>query len=148
MWCLLGALVCLFGYFAIRQFVWKRGAKRKAKAMLEDDKPDRSLDEWLALANQLTGEGRYREAVRALYLSCLLKFDEHNVARFIRGETNWEHLDRIQQSVRRPEELDFLGPTKAFDMIWYGMHVRGVEDVDQFRMWYAQINEALAGVRK
>lgn len=148
MWGLLAVAVLVFGYFAIRHFQWRIALRRKARAVLEDDEPERTLDEWLAMANQFAGEGKYREAVRAMYLSCLLKFDEAGVARFIRGETNWEHLARIQASAKKPADLDFLPPTRAFDRIWYGFHVRGQEDVDQFKVWYEQITEILRGARR
>ncbi|MBC8065531.1 MAG: hypothetical protein H7Y17_11915 [Chlorobia bacterium] len=147
-WVLLAAIILLFGYFAIRHFSWKLGLTRKAKAMLEDDEPERTLDEWLSLADQHLAEGRFREAVRAMYLSCLLKFDEAGIARFIRGETNWEHLARIQTSSKKPSTIDFRPPTQAFDRIWYGYHVKGREDVEQFRSWYQEITETLRGVKK
>jgi len=148
MWGFLAVAVLVFGYFAIRHFQWRSALRRRAKAMLEDDEPERTLDEWLVLADQLSAEGRYREAVRAMYLSCLLKFDEAGIARFIRGETNWEHLERIHASPKRPATIDFLAPTKLFDHIWYGFHVRGLEDVAQFKAWYMQISEILRGVAK
>ena len=148
MWILLGLAVLVFGYFVLRHFTWKKALKRKAKAMLEDDEPERTLDEWLALADEHLAAGRFREAVRAMYLSCLLKFDETGIARFIRGETNWEHFERIQASIKLPPGLDFRPPTQAFDRIWYGHHVRGSEDVEQFRFWYQQITEQLRSVAK
>jgi hypothetical protein len=148
MWGLLAMAVLVFGYFVFRHFSWKMALTRKAKAMLEEDEPERTLDEWLEMADRLTAEGKYREAVRAMYLSCLLKFDEAGIARFVRGETNWEHLARISSSVKKPSGLDFRPPTQTFDRIWYGHHVRGREDVDQFRAWYQQIVEALRGVGK
>lgn len=148
MWVLLGVAVLVFGYFVLRHFTWKKALKRRAKAMLEDDEPERTLDEWLALADQHLEAGNYREAVRAMYLSCLLKFDEAGIARFIRGETNWEHYERIQASIKRPQALDFRPPTQAFDRIWYGYHVNGREDVEQFRHWYNTITEAIRGVKK
>lgn len=147
-WFLLAAAVVLFGYFAIRHFQWRSALKRKSKAMLEEDEPERTLDEWLAQADQLAQQGRYREAVRAMYLSCLLKFDEANVARFIRAETNWEHLNRIQMSSRRPPNIDFLPPTRAFDNIWYGHHVRGQQDVDEFKAWYQEITAILREAKR
>lgn len=148
MWVLLAAGVLVFGYFALRHFSWKRALTKKARAILEDDEPHRTLDEWLALADEHSAAGRYREAVRAMYLSCLLKFDEAGIARFIRGETNWEHLARIGSSIKKPATIDFRPPTQSFDRIWYGFHVKGREDVDQFRVWYQQIVEALRGVGK
>lgn len=148
MWVLLALAVGVFGYFAIRHFSWKRALKRKATAVLEDDEPERTLDEWLLLADEHAAAGRYREAVRAMYLSCLLKFDEAGVARFVRGETNWEHLHRISISPKKPATIDFRPPTQTFDRIWYGFHVKGLEDVEQFRAWYQQITEQLRGVKK
>ncbi|MGV3617133.1 MAG: DUF4129 domain-containing protein [Fimbriimonas sp.] len=144
-WVLLGAAGAFLLYLAVRHIRWKATLVRRAKAVLEEDEPDRTLDEWLAQADALAAEGLHREAVRALYLACLLRFDEHRVARFVRGETNWEHLIRIQASDRRPPELDFRPATQAFDRIWYGKQTRGREDVEQFRAWYQQITAILAG---
>jgi len=142
-WFLLGAAVLAFIIYAIRLIQFSKLKKRRAKAVLEDDEPERTLDEWLELANRLEMEGRYREAVRALYLSCLLKFDERNIARFVRSQTNWEHLARIDASPRKPTSVDFRSPTQAFDRIWYGHKIRGSADVDDFRGWYSQISLAL-----
>lgn len=142
-WAVIGAIVIAFAWFALRHVSWKGLKKRRRKAVLEDDEPQRTLDEWLALADQLTAEGKHREAVRALYLACLLKFDEHRVARFLRGETNWEHLRRIRASQRLPAGLDFQSATARFDRIWYGHDVRGLEDVQQFRAQYEEVTRRL-----
>jgi len=143
-WILLGGVVLTFVVLAVRHFSWQRKLKRKATALLEEDEPERSLDEWLEQADLLTSQGKYREAVRCLYLACLLKFDEHGVARFIRGETNWEHLARIEASLKRPISVDFRPATQAFDRVWYGFHVNGIADVDRFRAWYQFLTEALS----
>ncbi len=91
----------------------------------------------------MESEGRYREAVRALYLACLLRFDEALVARFDRAQTNWEHLHRIEGSVRKPQGLDFRTPTSLFDRVWYGYQGKGRDEVNQFRQWYMGITESL-----
>jgi hypothetical protein len=144
MWGLLGLGVAYLLYLALRHVRWRNTLARRARAVLEDDEPDRSLDEWLDQADTLAAEGKHREAVRALYLACLLRFDEHRIARFARGETNWEHLARIQASAQLPSDLDFRPPTQAFDRIWYGKLTRGQADVDQFRAWYQEITAKLA----
>jgi hypothetical protein len=142
-WFVLGvAVLCFLLYAAKNVDFSKLGFKRKAKTLLEEAEPDRTLDEWLSLADQLEAEGRYREAVRGLYLACLLKLDEARVARFDRGQTNWEHLARFEASPKRPVGLEFRKPTQAFDLIWYGHRVNGSEDVNRFRQWYRQIVEA------
>lgn len=145
-WFVLGAALVGFIAYALRFVSLSKLKKRQARAMLEDDEPERTLDEWLALADQFEREGKYRDAVRALYLSCLLKFDERNIARFVRGQTNWEHLARIESSPKKPAGLDFREPTKTFDRVWYGYKVRGQEDIVEFRSWYRSISDLLKGV--
>lgn len=145
LWGILGAALLAFLYFALRHFSWRKRLSRKT-AMLDEAEPERSLDEWLGLADQLEREGKYREAIRCLYIASLLKFDEHRVARFDRGQTNWEHNARIRQSPNRPAGLDFDDPTSAFDRVWYGMRVEGKDDVDRFRAWYKAVVDALKAV--
>lgn len=130
-----------FIIFAVSRFSWSKKLQRKAKALLDEDEPERTLDEWLDMADKLEREGRYREAVRCLYLACLLKIDEARIARFERSQTNWEHLERIENSPARPPDLDFREPTKAFDVIWYGMRVNGATDVMRFRNWYREVTQ-------
>lgn len=143
-WLILGAGVLAFLIWGIRTFSWKRAARKKRiAALLEEDEPERSADEWLTRAAELETEGRYREAVRCLYLACLVRLDEANVARFIRSETNWEHLARIEASPRRPAELDFRTPTRRFDTIWYGFQTRGAPDLEDFRATYRSLCETL-----
>jgi hypothetical protein len=145
-WCLLAAGVIALIYFAVRHIQWQGKLTRKAKTLLEEDEPDRTLDEWLQLADEHAAAGRFRQAVRALYLACLLKFDEADVARFDRGETNWEHLARIEESEKLPADIDFRTPTKRFDTIWYGHQTNGMPDVELFRAWYQGITESLKKV--
>lgn len=128
-----------FLVFAFRHFRWRRALRRRAAALLEDEETERTPDGWLERSERLAADGRYREAVRCLYLACLLRFDEHGVARFERHETNWEHLHRISRSPKLPANLDFRPPTAAFDRIWYGQRVKGQEDYDAFVVWYSQI---------
>ena len=142
-WFVLGVAVLLFLLFVIKKVdLSSLRLPTKKGQLVEEDEADRTLDEWLVLADQLEKEGRYREAVRSLYLACLMKFDESRVARFDRGQTNWEHLARIEASPRLPDGLNFREPTKAFDRIWYGYQVNGSDDVQRFRTWYQDIVDA------
>jgi hypothetical protein len=140
-WSVIGLVLGAFVLYAVRHFAWKGRLKRKRTAVLEDDEPERTLDEWLIQADLLASQGKFREAVRALYLACLLKFDERGIARFLRGETNWEHLARIQASPKRPVGLEFVQATQLFDQVWYGFRVKGMSDVDALRAWYVEICE-------
>jgi len=142
-WAILIGAVLFLLYYLLRFLDWRNALTRKAKAVLEEDEPARTLDEWLEYADKLVAEGKFREAVRALYLACLLKFDDSGIARFERGQTNWEHLRRIEASPNLPTGLDFREPTKRFDQVWYGFQVRGMSDVEEFRSIYEVIKSSV-----
>ena len=145
-WGLLAILVGVLLFLAIRYFHWKVQRQRnfRSTAMIEDDEPERTLDEWLELASRLESEGRFREAVRCLYVACLLRFDEHRVARFDRTQTNWEHYRRVLASPTNPKEFDLLGPTTDFDHIWYGFRPTSAVEVQRFRASYQDLTRLLA----
>lgn len=138
--------VAAFVVIMVSQFRWRRRLRRSASALLDEDEPLRTPDEWLEEADVLAGKFLYREAVRCLYVACLLRADEHGIARFRRHETNWEHLARIEANPRLPSGVDFREPTGRFDRIWYGRQVRGEVDFLQFREWYLQLTKALQAV--
>lgn len=132
---LLGGLV----YFLAR---WKwapKAVKKGGGGLLDEDEPDRTADEWMEMADSLESEGRHREAVRCLYLACLVRLDEHKVAAFMRGETNWEHLRRIHASRNRPAGWEFRTATQRFDLVWYGKIVQGSADSIWFRTFYQDL---------
>ena len=134
MWGLLAALGALAAYLLVR-FVRLPKLRRKPK-LVEDEEPERTADEWIREADALVAQGRFREAVRGLYVAGLLRFDEANVARFDRHQTNWEHLRRIEVSPRRPEGLDARDATGRFDRVWYGRLGAAAEDAAAMRAWY------------
>lgn len=142
-WVLLGIAIAVFLFFVIRAMRIKQTLARKAKALLEDDEPLRTVDEWLTLSNEHIASGNHRLAIRCLYLACLLRFDEFRIARFDRGQTNWEHLARIDSSARKPGRIDFRPLTQAFDQFWYGFAPCGVEDSRRFQTAYQEIYEIL-----
>lgn len=142
-WTILVSIVVAGVYLLVKYERAQARARRKATAILDEDEPERSLDEWLEQADLLERQGKYREAVRALYLACLLKVDEAGVARFIRTQTNWEHLSRIESSPTCPPELNLRQATKDFDQIWYGFNTQGAPDVQEFRGYYTNVLEIL-----
>ena len=124
-------------------FVFIRGYRRVRRArlagVLDDDEPDRTADEWLARADELTAQGDHRRAVRALYLAYLVRLDEALLLRFERSQTNWEHLARFEAGKGPKLGLDLRQATQRFDRVWYGMDVRGTEDTDWFRAFYSSL---------
>jgi hypothetical protein len=146
MWLVILSAAGYLLFLGVKHVRWRQRLERRATALLEEEEPLRTIDEWLEIADRLEAEGRYREAVRALYLACLLRFDEALIARFDRGQTNWEHLARIEASPRLPEHIEFREPTRLFDRVWYGKILRGKEDVQLFRSWYIAITESVRRV--
>jgi len=142
MWTLLGTVAVALICYGASIFVFKMRLRRRTAAVLEDDEPERTLDEWLAMADQLEAAGKYREAIRCLYLACLIRFDEAGVARFIKSETNWEHLRRIQASEKN-RGIDFLPLTLLFDLAWYGYRAKSANDVTDFRAGYQAVVQGL-----
>jgi len=141
-WVLIVVVVGLLLFFILRGL---KGAARKRRVggILEDDEPERTADQWLQQAERLEAEGKFREAVRCLYLACLVRYDDGLVARFRRHETNWEHLYRIEASASNPKDIDFRDLTQRFDKVWYGYMVKGPEDVTEFKEVYKRLCQAL-----
>ncbi|MBS1728502.1 MAG: DUF4129 domain-containing protein [Armatimonadetes bacterium] len=131
--------------YLIAKIPWSwtsRGKVKRARTgMLEEGEELLTEDEYLANADKLIAEGRYREACRALYLASLLRIDAARIARFEPTQTNWEHLRRIEASPTRPSSFDFRPATKAFDLAWYGYRANSIADVEIFRSTYLSIRE-------
>ncbi len=127
----------------IRFRIARRARRRKGVA---EEEPERTKGEYLALGDDLAARGDFRAAIRMRYLAALKRFDEARVARFDRGETNWEHLARIRASATRPPDLDFYPATAAFDGYWYGSRPAARPDYDRFVAWYDEVDRALAGL--
>ncbi len=148
-WALLAIVVVTGAAFAIYNFRGKWGWKRSAAkgGLLDDDEPDRTADEWIVQADALAMQGKHREAIRALYLACLVRLDEARVIRFVRGETNWEHLRRYEASPARLD-LDLRHVTQRFDVIWYGYRTNGAPDFNEFKEVYQALCQKLAQVAR
>jgi hypothetical protein len=120
-------------------YLFRRIRTKRRTALVDEFEEERSLDEWLELARGFEAKGEYRKAVRAAYIACLLKFDELEVARFVKSETNWEHLARIERSPKLAPNVDFRSATKLFDLVWYGHRYADKKDVTQMLNAYERI---------
>lgn len=136
--------------FALFLFIrnWKPGkkagaSKKKRKVgLLEEGEEALPTDEWLARADELERSGRFREAVRCLYLAVLMRLDDTGLVYFDRYQTNWEHLRRIEAS-NAPPGVRYRALTKEFDNIWYGERPATAEHCAEFRREYVQLSQAL-----
>ncbi|HWG43645.1 MAG TPA: DUF4129 domain-containing protein [Gemmataceae bacterium] len=73
-------------------------------------------------AEGLAGEGRFRDAVRILYLAVLSLLHRRQFIRFEPTRTNGEYVRQIRLSEQAPIELHdpFHGLTDLFEAKWYG----------------------------
>ncbi|HEY7152921.1 MAG TPA: DUF4129 domain-containing protein [Gemmataceae bacterium] len=76
-------------------------------------------------AETLAGEGRFREAVRVLYLAVLALLHRQQLIRFEPMRTNGEYVRQVRLSERAPHELHepFHQLTDLFEAKWYGERV-------------------------
>lgn len=120
---------------------------KSSKSLMSDEEAAMTVDEWLAKAEALIAQGEFREAVRCLYVACLLRLDQCGALEFRRFETNWEHYNRFRN---RKSSVDFnlLTPTKEFDVIWYGNRTQGREDAERFRGYYESLMRLLNNKEK
>ena len=86
----------------------------------EEDLGGESLtaDSALRRAQEFSGGGDYRTAVRYLYLSTLLRLEERGLLRYDRSLTNREYLQRVAHD---PDLSTVLRDVvDVFDRVWYG----------------------------
>lgn len=89
-------------------------------------------------ATQLAQAGSYREAVRRLYLSALLRLAERELIRYDPSHTNREVLSRVENS---PSTRAHLEPVvETFDRVWYGERE---PDAETFNAYSREIDALL-----
>jgi hypothetical protein len=89
------------------------------------DPRERSPDAWIGEAAALAAQGRYREALRALYLATLVSLDRSAWIRFEPSLTNWQYLRQMRTGTVRN---DFRQFTSTFDVKVYGGETVGEAD--------------------
>ncbi len=141
----IGAGVALFLFARSWTGGRKSGAAKKKRkvGLLEEGEEALRTDEWLARADELERRGRFREAVRCLYLAVLMRLDDAGIVYFDRYQTNWEHLRRIEAS-NAPDSVGYRRLTQEFDHIWYGERPATAEHCAAFRSEYVRLTDALS----
>jgi hypothetical protein len=73
---------------------------------------------WSADADLLAAQGRFREAIRALYLALLATFHRRGAIDYHPAQSNWDYCRHFRG---QPEQLaPFTELTRRFDFAWYG----------------------------
>lgn len=135
------ALIIVLVY-ALRQLLGDFAAD--SAIMPDDHLGDEMLtaDTALERAQQFSGEGDYRTAVRYLYLSALLLLEERGLLRYNRSLTNREYLRSL---THQPELAAVLRDViEVFDRVWYGFHALEPAEYE----WYAGRVEMLKRQRR
>jgi hypothetical protein len=78
---------------------------------------DRSPGSHLEEASELAARGRYRDALRSLYLATLVALDRRRLIVFDPTLTNWQYIRQMPVGEERTLFHEF---TRLFDHKWYG----------------------------
>ncbi len=140
---LIGFLIFMIAQIRLK----KKSSIVGEEGLVSDEEAKRSADQWIREADRLAADGLFREAIRCLYLACLIRMDEQRVLRFERHETNWEHLLRFRDLPTKPGGFDLLPATQKFDLAWYGLVPQAQSDVDWFKEEYQQLLNGLRQAR-
>jgi hypothetical protein len=95
-----------------------------------DDPRDRPPSAHLSDAAALADAGRFREALRALYLATLVALDRRRMISFDPTLTNWQYLKQMPQGEARQLFAQF---TRLFDFKWYGEEGTSRADYEEAR---------------
>jgi len=105
--------------------VWAlRDRPRSAGAAAGDTKagparPGRWKEDYSRQAEEAYRDGRFREALRLLYVAFLRELDHAGVIRLVKYKTNWDYRREIQAN-QRDLALIFGPFTELYEAKWYG----------------------------
>jgi hypothetical protein len=90
-------------------------------------------------AEHHAAEGRYREAVRSLYLAMNRDLQLRGLLPRTSSKTNWEYLSHLSST---PQILALARPfTQTFDEKWYGGRPTSAEEVNRCRRWLEAVRQ-------
>ena len=141
---LLIGLLCALGYILWRSWMRRQSGQTEMAAAavestpnLEDD--DTAADElpvnrWLEIARELTANGSWRLAMRALYLATLANLAENELITIEKFKSNQEYQNELYRRAHHKEALihAFSKSRAVFERVWYGMHEVNRPDLDQY----------------
>ncbi|HEY3081837.1 MAG TPA: DUF4129 domain-containing protein [Chloroflexota bacterium] len=116
----LAGLLILLGVLALVATGLGRNLGRTVIASPLGRPATQTWEEVMAEASRLAQAGRYREAVRALYVATLLRGEALDLIRFDRALTNRELLERARARGGPDLAARLAGLVERFDDFWYG----------------------------
>ena len=124
-WALIALTVAIAGVLLFLAFMALRGRPRSDQAALakEGTAPEgwrpRKKDDLYRQAEEASRAGRFREALRLLYVAFLRDLDKVGAIRLIKHKTNWDYRREIE--AQNPGLGNIFGPfTDLYEVKWYG----------------------------
>ena len=96
------------------------------------------VEELLAEAQRKANQGKYRQALRDMYLSLLLEMDRLTLIRYKKTKTNRDYLLEIRQT-DASKEAYFKAMITLFEYKWYGLENCNSEDYQRGKELYGVI---------
>lgn len=131
-------ILVLLLYLIFRNFTISR------KVMMDEDAQILSTikdpDVIINKAEQCIQNGDYNQALRFLYISMLLRFNELNIIRINKSKTNKQYLLEIQDSKPKVHSI-VAGFTRDFNRYWYGKKELDKLEFDSLYKTYTAIVE-------
>ncbi len=90
----------------------------------------------LADARRLAMAGRYRDAIRALYLAALLRLDRAEIVSYDPARTNWEYASAVAGA---PIAADFRELTRIADRAMYSAAPVGPDDFSRAERLFSRL---------
>ncbi len=119
--------------YTVVQFLRRRGVGGEGPGDAAPAAAPTSPSDLVRQAEAHAGAGRYREAVRSLYLAMIRELQVRGLLPRTASQTNWEHLAQLRSA---PNVSAYVRPfTQVFDEKWYGGRPSSAEDVAQCRGW-------------
>lgn len=101
-----------------------------------------TADQWRAQAIEASADRDFRTACRALYMSCLRRFDEKSIIPFSSARTNYEYYLALHSE--KALQIPFRGLANLFDALWFGDRSAGDEEFQRSLAYLDQIEASIA----
>ena len=125
-------------YFLLRNVRMAARAKQNDDAELLSTLKNPELLEQKAL--EACESGEYRQGIRLLYISLLLRLNELNVIKVNKAKTNKQYLGEMLENafIKYKDVQEF---TRAFDRYWYGNRNADKKDFDYWYVRYCTLKK-------
>lgn len=125
--------------YALRSLFADLIAEAAIQAAHGEDEEHLTADIALKRAQEHSGSGDYRVAVRYLYLSSLLLLEERDLLRYDRSLTNREYLRSL---AHRPHLAAILREViDVFDRVWYGFQPLAADEYETYAHQVEQLKQ-------